>query len=214
MFKDRKDAGKRLARRLKAYSGGNALVLALPRGGVVVGHQVAEMLNLPLDIIAVRKVGHPSEPEYAIGAVDENGVSILNEEETGLLDKTVLQREVAKERKEAKRRAIAYRPKGGSLTIAGKIIIIADDGIATGLTMRLAVRVVKAQKPEKIIIAVPVAPFEAIRNLEVEGIDEIITLEPPESFEDAVSAYYENFDQVDDAEIVKLLQLSPRAFPA
>ncbi len=214
MFKDRKDAGKRLARRLKAYSGGNALVLALPRGGVVVGHQVAEMLNLPLDILAVRKVGHPSEPEYAIGAVDENGVSILNEEETGLLDKTVLQREVAKERKEAKRRAIVYRPKGGSLTLAGKIIIIADDGIATGLTMRLAVRVVKAQKPEKIIIAVPVAPFEAIRNLEAEGTDEIITLEPPESFDGAVSAYYENFDQVDDAEIVKLLQLSPRAFPA
>ena len=214
MFKDRKDAGKRLARRLKAYSGGNALVLALPRGGVVVGHQVAEMLNLPLDILAVRKIGHPSESEYAIGAVDENGVSLLNEEETGLLDKTVLQKEVAKERKEAKRRAIVYRPKGASLAIAGKIIIIADDGIATALTMQLAVRVVKAQKPEKIIIAVTVASFEAIRNLEAEGIDEIITLEPPESFDGAVSAYYENFDQVDDAEIVKLLQLSPRAFPA
>ncbi len=206
MFKDRTDVGKRLARKLKRYSGENAVVLALPRGGVVVGYEVAEALKLPLDIIAVRKVGHPFEPEYAIGAVDENGFSLLNEEETGLIDKALLQKEIAKERKEAKRRGIVYRKGGAPLSIGGKIVIVADDGIATGLTMRLAVRAIKTHKPKEVIIAVPVAPFEAVRDLETEGIDKIVTLEPPGTFEGSVGAHYEDFDQVEDVEVVRLLQ--------
>lgn len=206
MFKDRKDAGEQLARKLEAYSGGDVVVLALPRGGVVTGYEVAKALSAPLDIIAVRKVGHPFDPEYAVGAVDESGASLLNEEEIELIDKKLLQEEIAKERKEAVRRSTVYR--GGKVppNVAGKIVIIVDDGIATGLTMQLAVRVVKAQKPEKVVVAAPVAPLGAIRTLRKEGADEVVTLEPPETFMDAIGAHYLQFDQVEDEEVIKLLQ--------
>lgn len=206
MFNDRTDAGKRLARKLEAYAGKDAIVLALPRGGVVTGYEIAEALSLPLDIIAVRKVGHPSEPEYAVGAVDESGASLLNEEETGFIPMALLQKEIAKELAEARRRSVVYRGGRVPLGLAGKTVIIADDGIATGLTMRLAVRFVKIQKPKRIVVAVPIAPFEAIRDLEEEGVDEVVVLEPPEAFAGAIGVHYLHFDQVEDAEVITLLQ--------
>ncbi|MFA5998171.1 MAG: phosphoribosyltransferase family protein [Candidatus Paceibacterota bacterium] len=206
MFKDRKDAGKQLARKLAVYAGKSTVVLALPRGGVVTGYEISRALKAPFDIIAVRKVGHPSNPEYAVGAVDENGASLFNKEEAATIDAKLLRQETAKELTEARRRSVVYRGGRASLDLVGKIVLLVDDGIATGLTMRLAVRSVKAQEPEKVIVAAPVAPLEAIQYLKKEGADDVITLEPPEAFNGAVGAHYEQFEQVEDAEVVRLLR--------
>ncbi len=206
MFKDRKEAGQKLAERLRGYAGTHAVVLALPRGGVVTGFEIARTLKLPLDIVAVRKIGHPTNPEYAIGAVDENGTTILNEAETKAVDRSWLKEETGRQKQEAKRRSSAYREGKEPLGLAGEIVIIVDDGIATGLTMRLAVLSAKVQKPEKVIVAVPVAPAGALRALKDEGADEIVVLEPPEEFMGAVGAHYETFEQVEDDEVIRMMR--------
>ena len=206
MFADRKEAGRRLAEKLVPYRGKDALVLTLPRGGVVTGYEVAQELKLPLDIIAVRKVGHPDNPEYAIGTVDEKGAKILNETEIVAIDPLWLAQEVRRQKAEAGRRSLVYREGREPPPIKGKTIIIVDDGIATGLTMRLAVRSVKSQKPARIIVAVPVAPSDSVRALKEEGADEVVVLEPPEQFLGAVGAHYVRFDQVGDSEVIKLLR--------
>ena len=197
MFKNRREAGQKLAKKLEVYRGAKAIVIALPRGGVVVGYEVARALSLPFDIIVVRKIGHPTNPEYAIGAVDEIGTTILNEDETATVDTEWLREEIAREQKEAKRRSLLYRKGRKSPNLSGKIIII--------LTMRLAVRSVKAQKPEKIIVAVPVASAESLRVEKDEGAHEIVVLEPPEEFVGAVGAHYLRFEQVEDEEVIRLL---------
>lgn len=207
MFLDRAEAGKQLAKKLEAHRGKNAVVLALPRGGVVIGYGVARALGAPLDIIAVRKIGHPLHPEYAIGAVDEKGEIILSEEEAAAVDRQWLAEETVRQVAEAKRRAVAYREGRMPENLAGKVVIIVDDGIATGLTMRLAVRVAREQGPQKIIVAVPVAPSESIAAVKAEGA-EIIILEPPEEFAGAVGAHYVRFEQVEDTEVISLLRLA------
>ena len=208
MFKDRTEAGQELAKKLEQYRSKDSVVLALPRGGVVVGYEVAKQLKLPLDIITTRKIGHPSSSEYAIGAVDESGMNILNEKETIALNKQWLQEEITKQREEAKRRSILYRKGKKPFDLAGKVVIIVDDGIATGFTMRLAVRVAKKQQPKKVIVAVPVAPPESIHELKEEGADEVIVLEKPEEFMGAVGAHYRAFEQVSDEEVIRLLHSS------
>lgn len=205
MFKDRTEAGRILAKKLEAYRGKNGLVLALPRGGVVLGNEVARALSMPLDVIATRKIGHPSNPEYAIGAVDESGVTVLNELEIASVDKDWLRDEIERQRAEAARRSALYRKQGESLAVGDKTVIIVDDGIATGFTMQLAVKVIKNKHPKKIIVAVPVAPRESVRRLKEEGADEIILLEPPEEFMGAVGAHYRQFEQVNDEEVISLL---------
>lgn len=207
-FTDRQEAGRLIAEKLSKYRGQDAVVLVLPRGGVVTGYEIAKELSLPLDIIAVRKIGHPMAPEYAIGAVGESGEKILNETETASVDQVWLKEEIAREEKEARRRGVVYREGRKALEIAGKTVIIVDDGIATGLTMRFAVRFAKARKPEKIIVAVPVAPEEALRTLKDEGVDEIVALLPPEEFLGSVGAHYLSFDQVEDEEVIRLMRLS------
>lgn len=211
MFMDRQEAGRALAKKLAPYRGTDAIVLALPRGGVVTGEGIAKALALPLDIVAVRKIGHPVSAEYAIGAVDENGTTILNEAETKSIDQSWLKSEIELEKKEAERRSITYRDGRQPLPLMGKTAIIVDDGIATGLTMRLAVRSAKKQDAAKVIVAVPVAPAESLRALQMEGADEIIVIEPPEEFAGAVGAHYVRFDQVEDAEVVKLLRTAYEA---
>lgn len=206
MFADRKEAGKKLAEKLAAYRGKSAVVLALPRGGVVLGYEVAKALKLPLDIIAVRKIGHPNDPEYAIGAVGEYGNPIMHEAEGAAIDQQWLSEETARQREEAQRRSRVYRGDKEAVNLEGKIAIIVDDGIATGFTMRIAVRSIKAQKPGKIVVAVPVAPPDSLRLLKEEGADEIIVLVPPEEFMGAVGAHYKQFEQVEDAEVIKLLR--------
>src|SRR3989344_5419673 len=210
MFENRRDAGRKIADALQKYKGKDAIVLALPRGGVVTAYEVAGALGLPLDIVSVRKIGFPGNPEYAIGAVDETGAVVLSEDIAGSIDQRWLRSEVRRQQTEAKRRSLIYRGGRKPPSIAGKIAIIVDDGVATGLTMRLAKRVVMAQKPKMVIIAVPVASPESIRILEAEGADEVIVVEPPEEFMGAVGAHYVRFEQVEDAEVIELLRSGHR----
>jgi len=204
MFKDRNDAGRKLAEKLSAYRGQNAVVLALPRGGVVPGYEIAKILGLPLDIVVVRKVGYPGNPEYALCAVDETGTRLCSEVAADV-DPTLLAEETGRQQQEAKRRIAAYRGNRKPERITGKTAIIVDDGIATGLSMRLAVRSVRAQGAKRVIVAVPVAPPEAMHDLRKEGADDIIVLEPPEDFLGAVGAHYIRFEQVEDSEVIRLL---------
>ena len=204
MFKDRNDAGWKLAEKLEQYRGQNAAVLALPRGGVVTGREIAQALGLPLDIAVVRKIGHPLSPEYAIGAVDDAGVTLLNEAETESVSQAWLAGEIEREKKEAERRIKAYRGGRKPIPISGKTALVVDDGIATGLSMRLVVRSLRVQNPARVVVAVPVASAEAVESLRKEA-DEGITLEPPEEFLGAVGAHYIEFEQVEDAEVIRLL---------
>src|SRR3989344_4929526 len=205
MFADREEAGRQLAAKLSNYRGTDAVILALPRGGVVVGEKIAQELSIPLDIIAVRKIGHPNAPEFALGAVDEHGTQILNETEAMEVDPEWLKQETAREMEEAKRRSSVYRGGKKALPLTGKRAIIVDDGVATGYTMRLAIKAVKAQRPARIITAAPVSSVEAAENISNEA-DEFITLEPPEEFLGAVGAHYIRFEQVKDAEVIRLLK--------
>lgn len=195
-----------MGKKLSQYRGKSAVVLALPRGGVVLGFEVARSLGLPLDIIAIRKVGHPHHPEYAIGAVDEHGERILNETEAATVGKDWLKQETEREVAEAKRRSRVYRGGKPAEQLNEKIVILVDDGIATGLTMQLAVRSVRAQKPSKVIVAVPVAPVESLGTIKEEGADDVVVLEPPEEFMGAVGAHYTRFDQTGDEEVISLLK--------
>jgi predicted phosphoribosyltransferase len=206
MFRDREEAGKQLARALDGYRGTDAVVLALPRGGVVVGERVAKGLGLPLDIVVARKVGHPTNPEYAICAVDERGTRLCNEAELKRIDKKWLNQAVEQEQQEAQRRIVLYRGKRAPTAITGKTVIIVDDGVATGLTMRLAVQAVKAQWPKKIVVAVPVVPSDVAQKIKRE-VEELVVLLPPEEFLGAVGAHYNYFPQVEDAEVIRLLSL-------
>jgi len=208
MFADRKDAGEQLARKLAQYRGEDAVVLALPRGGVVPGREIAKALGLPLDIIVVRKVGHPGNPEYALCAVDEKGMLLCNEDEAAAVDKAWLAEETERQKCEAMRRVALYRGGRAAVKIAGKTAVIVDDGIATGLSIRLAVRAVKQARPKKIVVAVPVAPPESVRELMKEGADEVLVLVSPEEFLGAVGAHYARFDQVEDDEVIRLLTIS------
>ncbi len=205
MLKNRKEAGQQLAVKLMKYKNTKAIVLALPRGGVVVGYEIAHALSLPLNIVTTRKIGHPSNPEFAIGVVDEHGTKILNEAETEAVDAKWLKKEIDNQQKEAQRRSDKYRKSGNPLNIKGQIVIIVDDGIATGLSMQLAVRSVKTQQPAKIIVATPVLPSSSLLMLEDEGVDEVFVLEPSENFLGSVGAYYTEFEQVDDSEVIRLL---------
>jgi len=205
MFRDREEAGEKLGDMLVHYRGQNAVVLALPRGGVVLGRVIAHHLHLPLDIVVTRKIGHPTSPEYAIGAVDEQGTTILNDAEGKTVDQAWLKEEVLRQQQEAQRRSNLYRKGKNLINLVRKVAIIVDDGIATGLTMRLAVRSVKIREPSKIVVAVPVAPAGSLRALRSEGADEVIVLEQPDEFLGAVGAHFEEFPQVDDAEVMRLM---------
>ena len=204
MFRDRQDAGRLLARKLEEFRGQDAVVLALPRGGVVLGYEIAQALQLPFDIVVTRKIGHPNDPEYAICAVDEKGTLLCNEAERASIDPVWLKEETHRQQKEAHRRAILYRGGKEPVALAGKTVIIADDGVATGLTMRLAIAAVRVHHPKRIIVVVPVAPSDVVQKIKREA-DDIIVLESPEDFLGAVGTHYERFDQVEDAEVVRLL---------
>ena len=211
MFVDRKEAAKLLAEALQPYKNSKAIILALPRGGVVIGAYVAQALNLTLDIIVIRKIGHPLSPEYAIGAVDANGMTLFDEDQTRYVDPEWLESEVRREMEEAKRRRQLYRGEKPDIPLTNKTVIVVDDGIATGLTMRLAVLNIKKERPLKIIVAVPVAPLEIVAVLRREGADEVIVLEPPSMFMGSVGAHYQNFEQVSDDEVIAYLRASQRS---
>ncbi len=203
-FKDRVDAGKQLAEKLEKYRDKEAVIYALPRGGVVLGYEIAKRLKAPLDLVITRKIGHPNNPEYAICAIAEDGHMICNEEERSRIENIWFDEKVKNEQEEAKRRRELYL-QGKSENAKGKIAIIIDDGVATGLTLRLAIKELKHKQPKRIVVAVPVAPREIASELEKE-VDEFIALDIPRFYLGAVGAYYGDFIQVTDEEVIGLLK--------
>lgn len=208
MFKDRKDAGMHLAEKLKDFTRQpNLLVLALPRGGVVTGAEIAKRLKAPLDVLIVRKIGHPWQPELAAGAISETGAIVYNEEvvSSAGITKEYLRGEAARQRGEIARRQELYRDGQKLVNLRGKTVILVDDGVATGATMKAAVETLKREQVGKLIVAVPVAPPLTANELRSMA-DAFICLEIPEDFM-AVGSYYAEFRQVMDAEVVAILRV-------
>jgi putative phosphoribosyl transferase len=203
-FEDRTQAGRLLADALRGYAGQDVVVLALPRGGVLLGVEVARALAAPLDLVIPRKIGHPDYPEYGIAAVAEVGDVVANETETSRVDRGWFERAVAAERAEAARRRVAYLGGRPAMDLARRTAIVVDDGIATGLTMRAAVRDVRHRGAARVVVAVPVAPADAVADLRG-SVDEVVTLLAPEAYEGAVGAYYRSFGQVGDEAVVRCL---------
>ncbi len=207
-FKDRIDAGKRLASALKDFSGKHGIVLAIPRGGVVVGFEIAKSLNLPLDIIIPRKIGAPENPELAIGAVTEDGTAILDKQlikYLGVRDEYV-EEETKRQKHEIGRRLKLYRQDTSYPNLKGKDVIVVDDGIATGSTMKAALASVKNRGASSVTVAVPVGPPSTIEELE-KTADRVISLYTPEYFQ-AIGEFYMDFSQTPDEEVIILLKES------
>lgn len=205
IFKNREEAGILLAKALKEYKGQDAAVLAVPRGGVVVGYYVAKELGCPLDVIVPRKLGAPYQPELAIGAVAEDGTTVLNEDlvESLGVPRSYIERKIREEVQEIKRRVSLYRSGRSAVPVENKLVILVDDGLATGATMRAAIRFVKNLRPRAIIVAVPVAPPETVESLKHE-VDRVVCLSTPFPFY-AIGQFYEDFKQVEDEEVIRLL---------
>jgi predicted phosphoribosyltransferase len=210
-FKNRSDAGRKLSAALAAYQDQGAVVLALPRGGVPVAAEVAATLNAPLDLMIARKIGVPSQPELAMGAVvDGETPIVVRNEDVILLSgvsepefKAVCDAEVA----EIARRRQRYLGDRERVDVAGRTAIVIDDGIATGATTRAALRATRMRKPKKLVLAVPVAPSETLAGLRSE-VDDLICLEDHEFF-GAIGYYYTDFRQVSDEEVIDILKRFP-----
>ena len=209
-FVNRREAGKRLAEALRTYRGGKTVVYALPRGGVPVGFEVAKELGAPLDLIISRKIGHPHYPEYAVCAVTEDGDLVCDEAERASLEPAWLEGAVEHGRAEAKRRREVYLAGRKHISARGRKAIVVDDGIATGLTMRAALQSLRKEHPKQLVAAVPVAPHDVVETLRSEA-DAVVVLEGAEHYLGAVGAYYDDFSQVTDGEVAKLLGRTPSA---
>jgi putative phosphoribosyl transferase len=209
-YRDRVDAGRRLAERLARLAGSaEVVVLALPRGGVVVGAEVARELGAPLDVILVRKLGVPGHEELAMGAIASGGVRVLSDDVIDALG--ISERDVAAvaaaEEDELERREQAYRGTRAPPEVRGRTVILVDDGLATGSTMRAAAAALRSQSPRRLVVAVPVAPAstcDALRDL----ADEVICLATPQNFH-SVGEWYEDFSQTTDEEVRRLLGADP-----
>jgi predicted phosphoribosyltransferase len=206
-FKDRSDAGRRLAQKLWRFKGAKDTVLfALPRGGVVVAHAIAEALDLPIDLVITRKIGHPVLPEYAIAAVSEDGALVVNERERELVSPTWFAYEIENATREAQRRRTVYMKRRPHADRTKMTAIIVDDGIATGLTLEAAIASIKKHDPERVIVAVPVMPAELMPKIK-KGVDELVVLIEDRAFRGAVGAYYDSFEQLSDKDVCDLLAL-------
>ncbi len=205
IFKDRAAAGKQLAQALIKYRDQDAVIYALPRGGVIIGAKIAQKLKLPLDLLFVKKIGQPHAPEYAICAISEDGQIVCNKEEILGIDQKWLKDKIQEQQDLIKRQREIYLESKQSVSPEGKIAILADDGIATGLTMEAAILEVKFKHPQKIIAAVPVVSRDAFQKLKATA-DEVIALEMPEEFTGAVGNYYDYFPQISDKKVTELLR--------
>ena len=206
LFEDRKEAGKLLGDILKGYQDRkDVIVLGLPRGGVVVAAEIANLLHVPLDVVVPRKIGHPMNPEFAVGAIAENAELIFDRESAAFLDLDYEQLLpiIEKERSELKRRLELYRKGKPPLQLEDKCVIIVDDGIATGHTMLVSVASVKKQHPKEIVVAVPVLPESLVEPIQ-NAVDQVIYLACPKHFY-AIGAFYRNFGQTSDEEVLQLL---------
>lgn len=206
IFKDRSDAGRQLVPLLHGYKNQeNTVVLGLARGGVVTAYEVAKGLNLPLGVVVVRKVGAPGNEELALGAVTEKGEGIFNDDLITLLgvSKDYLKRQIEKEKEIAKARLKLYLGKKSFPIIKGKTVILVDDGIATGASMRVAIHATRLEGAKKIVLAVPAAAPDSLKKIKKE-VDEVYCLQSPSYF-DAVGSFYKEFAQTSDEEIVELL---------
>jgi len=211
LFKDRRDAGKQLAQELSAYAGrSDVIVLALPRGGVPVAYEVARALNAPLDIFIVRKLGLPGHEELAIGAIASGGVRVLNEDIVRALNipEAMIEAIARRELQELERRERTYRGNRPPPEVRGRTVILIDDGLATGASMRAAVAALRAQNPARIVVAVPTAAPETREAFESE-VDEIVCAMTPEPFY-GVGRWYEDFSQTTDEEVRALLEEAAR----
>lgn len=206
-FKDRHEAGKLLAKELKKYKNNkDAIILAIPRGGLEIGYELARELSLPLDILITKKIGFPGNPEYAIGAAGPKKEYILNEDVIlqSNISESYIKAEVEKLSSEIEEKYKRYKGKKKLSDLKDKIVIVADDGIATGYTMMLSLRIIKKMKARKIIAAIPVGPPEGVDKLR-EVADEVVCLSSPELFF-AISQFYERFEQVSDEQAIKYLK--------
>ena len=217
-FRDRDEAGRALGTQLAAVlrprpSAADALVLGLPRGGVPVAQQVAQALALPLDVLIVRKLGVPGQPEFAMGAIASGGLRVLNDDVVRMLDisAATIDAIARDEAAELARREQLYRGNQAPPALAGRTVILVDDGLATGATMRAAVRAVRTQAPARIVVAVPVASADTAEDLRREA-DMVVAVATPEPFM-AVGCWYRDFDQVSDAQVQRLLAEARRTGP-
>jgi putative phosphoribosyl transferase len=207
-FKDRSDAGRHLAVRLTHLRSDHVVVVGLPRGGIPVAAEVARELGAPLDVIVVRKLGVPFQPELAMGAIGEGGARVINED---IVRAAAVTREEfaaveAEQRTELARRAQAFRGERPRISLAGRVVVVVDDGIATGSTARAACAVVRSEAASRVVLAVPVAPADWTRRL-AGAADEFVCVETPETFQ-AVGEFYDDFAQTTDDEVVECLQKS------
>jgi len=209
-FRDRREAGQLLAEKLDFLKGKkDVIVLGIPRGGVVVAYEVAQALGVPLDVYITRKIGAPHNPELAIGAVASDGGIVLDHDlirQLGVPENYV-EKETERQRQEIERRAREYRGDRPPLELAGKTVVVIDDGVATGATTMATLRALKKQKPQELILAIPVGPPETVKELSKEA-DRVVCLSTPRLFW-AVGAFYTVFDQTPDEEVKQLLGASP-----
>ena len=206
LFRDRADAGRHLLSRLGAYQGRpDVVVLGLPRGGIPVGYEVARGLGAPLDVFVVRKLGVPGQEELAMGAIATGGVRVVNRDVVDALHiaPDVLDRSAEAERRELERRERSYRGDRPEPKVEGRTVILVDDGLATGSTMRAAVQALRQQRPARIVVAVPVAAFATCEELRRE-VEEVVCFATPEPFM-AVGRFYDDFSQTTDEEVHDLL---------
>lgn len=210
-FRDRKQAGQALAQKLDRYRDNpDVLVLALPRGGVPVAYEVARALHAPLDVFVIRKLGLPGHEEYAMGAIATGGVRVMNPDAMDLpMSAAAIEAVVAREQQELERRERLYRGDRPPLTIANRVVILVDDGLATGSTMRAAAIAVKQQNPQRVVVAVPVAASATCEEFRAE-VDDVVCVHTPFPFH-AVGIWYANFDQTSDQEVHALLEASWRS---
>lgn len=210
-FADRRDAGRRLAERLTALADEDPVVVALPRGGVPVAEEVARALGAPLEILAVRKLGAPHNPEYGIGAIAEDGTRVFDPEALAVLgiDNAALAAIVARESEELRRRVVAYRGDRHPTDLEGRTVIVVDDGVATGVTDTAALRSIRRKRPRHLILAVPVAAPDSLARLREEADDVLCLLAPALLY--GVGQWYRDFSQVSDDEVIAALNASTDA---
>lgn len=205
-FANRTEAGRKLARALEKYKGAkDAILLALPRGGLVVAEPIAKALHLPLDIVVPRKIGAPGNEEFAIGAITEEGEGIFDTATIAAhqIPQSYIDDTISKEQEEARRRLRVYRGDRPPLNLEGKTALLIDDGLATGLTARAAIKSVRGRGVARVVVATPVAPPDTHARIQTDA-DEVICLETPEYF-GAVGQFYDEFPQVTDEEVNKII---------